>query len=59
MATPYVTVAVAMLHEQNSSLSYSKLRSLIKDHVVPSPALAGNTVTGGQLDVAAALAAAQ
>jgi subtilisin family serine protease len=59
MATPYVTAAVAMLHEQNSALSYSKLRSLIKDHVVPSPALAGKTVTGGQLDVAAALAAAQ
>jgi subtilisin family serine protease len=58
MATPYVTATVAMLHQQNSNLSYSKLRSLIKDHVIPNPALAGKTVTGGQLDVAGALAAA-
>ena len=47
-----------MLREQNNDLSYSKLRSLIKDHVTPNPALGGKTVTGGQLDVAGALAAA-
>ena len=58
MATPFVTAAAAMLREQNNDLSYSKLRSLIKDHVTPNPALGGKTVTGGQLDVAGALAAA-
>jgi hypothetical protein len=47
----------AMLREQDSSLTYGKLRSLITDHVTPNPALAGKTVTGGQLDVAACLAA--
>ena len=57
MATPYVAATAAMLREQDSSLTYSKLRSLIKDHVTPDPALAGKTVTGGQLDVASALAA--
>jgi subtilisin family serine protease len=58
MATPFVTAAAAMLRQQNNNLTYSKLRSLIKDHVVANPALAGKTVTGGQLDLAAALAAA-
>jgi subtilisin family serine protease len=58
MATPYVTAAAAMLRQQNDDLTYSKLRSLIKDHVTPNPALGGKTVTGGQLDVAGALAAA-
>ncbi len=58
MATPYVTAAAAMLFKQNSDLTYSKLRSLIKDHVTPNPVLGGKTVTGGQLDVAGALSAA-
>ena len=55
MATPFVTAAAAMLREQNSDLTYSKLRSLIKSHVTPNPALAGNSVTDGQLNVAGAL----
>lgn len=58
MATPYVTAAAAMLFKQNSKLTYSKLRSLIKDHVAPNGALAGKTVTGGQLNIAASLASA-
>ena len=58
MATPYVTAAAAMLFKQNSDLTYSKLRSLIKSHVIANPALGGKSVTGGQLNVQAALAAA-
>ena len=58
MATPYVTAAAAMLRQQNNDLTYSKLRSLIKAHVTPNAALAGKSVTGGQLNVPGALSAA-
>jgi subtilisin family serine protease len=58
MATPYVAAAAAVLLKQNTKLTYKNLRSLLKDHVVPNPALAGKTVTGGQLNLASALAAA-
>jgi hypothetical protein len=56
MATPYVAAAAAILRQQDPDLTYGKLRSAIRDHVTANQALAGKTVTGGQLDAAAALA---
>jgi hypothetical protein len=56
MATPFVAASAAFLRQQDPDLTYGKLRAAIRDHVTANAALAGKTVTGGQLDVAAALA---
>jgi hypothetical protein len=57
MAAPYVAATAAMLRSKDGDLSYSDLKSAIRNHVTGNPALAGKTVSGGQLNVAAALAA--
>ena len=55
MAAPLVAATAAMLRSQNGDLTYSELRSAIRNHVIATSPLAGKTVSGGQLDVAAAL----
>jgi hypothetical protein len=57
MAAPLVAAAAAMLRAQDSKLTYSQLRSILKEAVDTEPALAGKMVTGGRLDLARALAA--
>ena len=58
MAAPMVSAAAAMLHADDSNLTYSQIRSTLKASVDPDPALQGKTVTGGRLDVNHALAQA-
>jgi subtilisin family serine protease len=55
MATPFVAGTAAMLHAKDSSLSYSTIRSALRGHVRKLASLSGKTVSGGVLDVAAAL----
>jgi hypothetical protein len=55
MAASMVAAAAAMLHAQDSHLTYSDIRSAIKASVVPDAALAGKTVTGGPLNLDEAL----
>jgi thermitase len=55
MAAPMVAATAAMLHAQDSHLTYSEIRSAIKASVVPDAALAGKTVTGGLLNLDGAL----
>jgi thermitase len=55
MAAPLVAAAAAMLRSQDSELSYSDIRSVLKASVDPLAALAGKTVTGGLLDLDRAL----
>ena len=59
MAAPLVAGAAAMLRKQSSDMTYKELRSALKASVEPLPALAGKTVTGGQLDLLRALSAAE
>jgi subtilisin family serine protease len=57
MAAPLVAAAAALLRGTDSSLSYKTIRSAIREHVRKTSALQGKTHSGGQLDVAQALAA--
>ncbi len=56
MATPHVTGAVALYAAAHPDASAAGIRSAILSSARPTAALAGKTVTGGRLDVAAALA---
>jgi subtilisin family serine protease len=56
MAAPLVTAAAAMLRAKDSSLSYGDIKNALRKHTRPDAALAGKTVSGGVLDVSAALA---
>lgn len=58
MAAPLVAAAAAMLRAQDSKLTYSEIRSILKKTITRDPALAGKSVTGGRLDLARALAGA-
>ena len=53
-ATPHVTGAVALVWAQHPTWTYQQVRNLILNSVHKGP-LAGQTITGGRLDVAAAL----
>jgi hypothetical protein len=59
MATPQVTGAVALLAGYKSGLDADELREAILSSVDKLGALSGKTVTGGRLNVAAALDAGQ
>ncbi len=50
-----LSAAAGMLRAQDSDLSYSQIRSILKETVDPDAALAGKTVTGGRLNLARAL----
>ena len=55
MATPHVTGAVALYAAAHPDASAAAIRAAILSSARPTAALAGKTVTGGRLDVAAAL----
>lgn len=55
MATPFVTGALALLKGRFPSVSYSQLKSAILNGSDKVAAGAGKTLTGGRLNVAAAL----
>ena len=57
MATPHVTGAAALLLSEHPSWTYGQLRTTILDSARPIAALSGITVTGGTLDLYAALTA--
>jgi subtilisin family serine protease len=55
MAAPQVTGAAALLFSLEPGASVTAVREALLDSTVPVAGLAGKTVTGGRLDVAAAL----
>jgi subtilisin family serine protease len=55
MATPHVSGAVALVMSLHPDWGYGELRDAILETARPIPALGGITVTGGTLDVAAAV----
>jgi hypothetical protein len=55
MAAPIVAGAAAMLRAKDSNLSYTDIKNALRNHTRPDAALSGKTVSGGVLDVAAAL----
>jgi serine protease len=55
MASPHVAGAVALLWDQNPSLSYSQVISQIYRTVDPVAGLAGRVATGGRLNINRAL----
>ena len=57
MAAPHISGAAALVKEQDPSRAAPELKARILDSADPIPALAGLSVTGGRLNLAAALAA--
>jgi thermitase len=55
MAAPIVAAAAAMLSAQKSGQSYTDLKNALRNHTRADGSLTGKTVSGGVLDVAAAL----
>ncbi|MGV3587300.1 MAG: S8 family peptidase [Adhaeribacter sp.] len=55
MATPHVTGAVALYASTHPGATVAQIRNAILSSVVATPSLSGKTVTGGRLDVNAAL----
>jgi thermitase len=55
MAAPHVTGAIALYASAYPSASAAEIRQAILSSARPTASLAGKTVTGGRLDVAAAL----
>ena len=55
MATPHVAGAAALVLAHRGPLSPAELKEALLENVDPIPALADKTVTGGRLNVAAAL----
>jgi hypothetical protein len=45
-----------MLRAKDPSLGYADIKNALRNHARPDAALAGKTVSGGMLDVSAALA---
>ncbi|HZJ28957.1 MAG TPA: S8 family serine peptidase, partial [Solirubrobacterales bacterium] len=59
MAAPHVAGAAGLLLAVQPDLSVDELREALLSTVTPESTLAGKTVTGGSLDLAAAMAAIQ
>lgn len=55
MATPHVSGAVALYASTHPGATVAQIRNAILSSAVPTPSLAGKTVTGGRLDANAAL----
>lgn len=55
MATPHVSGAVALYKSVHPSATAAQIKSAILSSAVPTASLSGKTVTGGRLDVNAAL----
>jgi hypothetical protein len=47
--------AAAMLRAEDSNLTYADIENALRNRIRPDAALAGKTMSGGVLDVAAAL----
>ncbi|HTU87220.1 MAG TPA: S8 family peptidase [Solirubrobacteraceae bacterium] len=58
MATPMVSATLALMLARNPSLSAAQLKDDLLASVDPEPPLAGESVSGGELDAAAAVALA-
>ncbi|MCC7272314.1 MAG: S8 family serine peptidase [Alphaproteobacteria bacterium] len=58
MATPHVTGAAALVWAENPSLTALEVKQILLDTVDVLPSLAGKVASGGRLNVAAALEAA-
>ncbi|HNF89784.1 MAG TPA: S8 family peptidase [Thiobacillaceae bacterium] len=56
MASPHVAGAASLLLAANPALTYAQVKSAILDHVDANAAMAGKSVTGGRLNLKAALA---
>jgi len=59
MAAPHVTGALAMVYAVNPKLNYIQARDIVLSTASPSIHLKDKVITGGQLDVAAAVKKAQ
>jgi len=57
MACPHVAGAAALLWSLNSNYTYEEIRDAILESAAPNPDLDGKMVTGGELDLYAAVAA--
>lgn len=57
MACPHVAGAAALLWSLNPDYTYQEIRAALLESAAPNPALAGKMVTGGELDLAAAISA--
>ena len=55
MASPHVSGAAALVWAQNPGWSYAQVRDQLLNTAVPNASLAGNCVTGGVLNIEAAL----
>lgn len=55
MATPYVAGAAVLIRSNFPSLSSSEVKQILLESVDPIPALSDRTVTGGRLNIEAAL----
>ena len=51
MAAPHVTGAVALYKSLNKTATASQIKAAVLGSAVPTPSMAGITVTGGRLDV--------
>jgi serine protease len=56
-AAPFVAGAAALMLARNPGLTYAQLKDLILANVDPLPAFAGETVSGGRLNIYRAVAA--
>lgn len=56
MAAPHVTGAIALYAAENPTATAAQIRAAVLGSAVATSSLAGKTVTGGRLDVAAMLA---
>ncbi|MDY0148844.1 MAG: S8 family serine peptidase, partial [Kiritimatiellia bacterium] len=57
MACPHVAGAAALLWSLNPDYTYQEIRDALLNSAAPNPALDGKSVTGGELDLFAAIAA--
>ena len=57
MACPHVAGAAALLWSMNPNYTYQEIRDALLESAAPNPNLAGKMVTGGELDLLAAMAA--
>jgi thermitase len=56
MAAPLVSAAAAMVRAKDTSLTYTDIKNALRAHTRPLASLSGKTVSGGVLDLSAALA---
>ena len=59
MAAPMVTAAAAMVYSCNSSITLSQVKQILLESVTPLDSLNGRVLSGGMLNLGAAVEAAQ